>query len=300
MSSRRKVVSIILIMSFLLLLIPEVSAHPGGLDSNGCHTCKKKCESWGLSYGQYHCHNGKSTNTTSSSSSSSTTTVKKKSSNTNLKSIKINNSNIKISNNMSYETDKSIIKLDVKTSDLKSTATYEKLNYLEDRNTKIKILVTAEDKTKKEYTINVKLISSDSTLSSVKINGEETKIENYSIKYTTYEEDLDIEVIPSSEYATLEYNKKVHLEEGQNSYKINVKAENGKNTIYTLNITKETELTTMETIGVIVFIIVVFFIVFKVIKNNGKKQEESQKHCPKCKKKVEEDAKYCENCGTKI
>ncbi len=35
------------------------SAHPGDLDSYDCHTCYTNCTTWGLSYGQYHCHNPK-------------------------------------------------------------------------------------------------------------------------------------------------------------------------------------------------------------------------------------------------
>ncbi len=31
-------------------------AHPGRTDSSGCHTCRTNCPSWGLSYGEYHCH----------------------------------------------------------------------------------------------------------------------------------------------------------------------------------------------------------------------------------------------------
>lgn len=33
-------------------------AHPGRTDSSGCHTCKTNCPSYGLDYGEYHCHNG--------------------------------------------------------------------------------------------------------------------------------------------------------------------------------------------------------------------------------------------------
>ncbi|MBI2097306.1 MAG: YHYH domain-containing protein [Candidatus Sungbacteria bacterium] len=36
-----------------------VFAHPGGTDSSGCHTCRTNCSSWGLSYGEYHCHASK-------------------------------------------------------------------------------------------------------------------------------------------------------------------------------------------------------------------------------------------------
>lgn len=35
-------------------------AHPGNTDSSGCHTCRTNCPDWGLSYGEYHCHNAKS------------------------------------------------------------------------------------------------------------------------------------------------------------------------------------------------------------------------------------------------
>lgn len=42
------------------LAIPSVvAAHPGRTDSSGCHTCKTNCPNWGLSYGEYHCHNSK-------------------------------------------------------------------------------------------------------------------------------------------------------------------------------------------------------------------------------------------------
>jgi micrococcal nuclease len=31
-------------------------------DSSGCHTCRTNCSSWGLSYGEYHCHGGGTVN----------------------------------------------------------------------------------------------------------------------------------------------------------------------------------------------------------------------------------------------
>jgi hypothetical protein len=48
------------IIMFLALAIPSITlAHPGRTDSSGCHTCKTNCPNWGLSYGEYHCHNAK-------------------------------------------------------------------------------------------------------------------------------------------------------------------------------------------------------------------------------------------------
>lgn len=47
------------ILAFVLLLILPLSvfAHSGRTDANGCHTCRTNCEKWGLTYGEYHCHN---------------------------------------------------------------------------------------------------------------------------------------------------------------------------------------------------------------------------------------------------
>lgn len=47
------------IFSAVFLFSNIVSAHPGGTDSSGCHTCRTNCASWGLSTGEYHCHNAK-------------------------------------------------------------------------------------------------------------------------------------------------------------------------------------------------------------------------------------------------
>lgn len=46
----------ILYLAILLVLPISVFAHPGRTDVNGCHTCRTNCKSWGLEYGEYHCH----------------------------------------------------------------------------------------------------------------------------------------------------------------------------------------------------------------------------------------------------
>ncbi len=71
----RKVVRC-LFLGILTFVIPVllVLAHPGRTDSRGCHTCRTNCANWGLSYGQYHCHNGG--NASSSNSRSYNTTTK--------------------------------------------------------------------------------------------------------------------------------------------------------------------------------------------------------------------------------
>jgi len=50
---------------YLIIFLTVISfsitaqAHPGSTDSSGCHTCRTNCSSWGLSTGEYHCHNAK-------------------------------------------------------------------------------------------------------------------------------------------------------------------------------------------------------------------------------------------------
>jgi len=40
------------------VLSTSIYAHSGRTDSSGCHTCRTNCPSYGLSYGEYHCHGG--------------------------------------------------------------------------------------------------------------------------------------------------------------------------------------------------------------------------------------------------
>lgn len=49
-----------LIVATILIVVPvTASAHPGGTDAYGCHTCRTNCPKWGLSTGEYHCHRSK-------------------------------------------------------------------------------------------------------------------------------------------------------------------------------------------------------------------------------------------------
>ena len=51
-------VKFILIIIACLLFPLNVFAHPGGLDSKGCHYCRTNCAKWGLEQKEYHCHSG--------------------------------------------------------------------------------------------------------------------------------------------------------------------------------------------------------------------------------------------------
>lgn len=51
---------IILTLIISISVVPFITfAHPGRTDAYGCHTCRTNCPSWGLSTGEYHCHNVK-------------------------------------------------------------------------------------------------------------------------------------------------------------------------------------------------------------------------------------------------
>ena len=43
---------------FILVLLPFLTwAHPGGLDSAGCHVCRTNCDKYGVPWDEKHCHN---------------------------------------------------------------------------------------------------------------------------------------------------------------------------------------------------------------------------------------------------
>lgn len=56
----KKIIIKVIVIS-LLFLPNNVFAHPGRTDSSGCHKCNgnnTNCSQWGLTDGEYHCHNG--------------------------------------------------------------------------------------------------------------------------------------------------------------------------------------------------------------------------------------------------
>jgi hypothetical protein len=62
--------ALIVVPVLLFTFSIQASAHPGRTDSNGGHTCRTNCEKWGLKYGEYHYHSGKSAGGGSSSNNS--------------------------------------------------------------------------------------------------------------------------------------------------------------------------------------------------------------------------------------
>lgn len=228
-----------IIVILLIGMMPSVVlAHPGRTDSNGCHYCRTNCTKYGLSNGQYHCHNGGSS---SGSSNSGTTITKTKSNDATLKYIIIDNNKFDSVDNVKYSTTNENVNIEVVTND--SNARYEVKNNsnLSIGENTITIDVTAEDGTSKNYNINVtreKILSNDTQIKIITIDSEEfDTIEN--IQYTTTKEIVFVKVVTNDENAKYEIKKNSNLSIGDNSVIIEVTAEDGTTKEYNINVIRE-------------------------------------------------------------
>ncbi len=167
-----------IILTMLLIAFNGVFAHPGRTDSSGCHTCKTNCAKYGLKTGEYHCHDGSSSNkstttkksnatikkSTATTNNTKTTTVTK-SSDTSLKSIEIDSHKIDL-NKLEYTTYNESVTVYVTAKHSATKVDYDKKVDLEIGENKINIKVTAEDGTKKTYTIVVVLKEEQAVITS--------------------------------------------------------------------------------------------------------------------------------------
>lgn len=290
----------------------DVYAHPGRTDSSGCHTCRTNCENWGLSYGEYHCHNGSSSNSTRSSSgsnsssnssnfSNNTTPVitQTKSSNTKLESLKINDEEISIKNTMTYSTRAESVFIKAQTEDVNADVTYDSFVKLKTGNNNLKIKVTAEDGTTKTYSLIIKkLESNDTSLAQIIINGETLESPyDKELNYTLYEGNINIKVIPNDDKAQVYYEESPTLKEGINKITIKVVAEDGSEETYTINIDKIAQLGAVEIIiSLIIIGVPIFLIIYFVIRQNKRKANDKTK-CIHCNRLISKGSRYCPKCG---
>ncbi len=277
---KRKIKGLIMIM--IVILSPlYVEAHPGRTDSNGCHTCRTNCAKWGLSYGQYHCH-GKTNSSTSTSSSNTnkTTTTKVLDSNKNIKSISIDNTNIEIKDTMEYITYNKVNNIDIILESTKSK--YEISNYsnisIGDNN--IKIIVTSEDNTSKEYNLNIKYLE-EPNISSISINNDNIDINDY-MEYHTTLDSVNINTLSNSK---VEYDNNIKLNDGINNVELKLLDSNDNvYKTYTLSIVKDSisssnsdnKENTSNSVGAIttIFLILISIVIYRKFKK--KKHAKSQ------------------------
>lgn len=262
-----------LIMIMIVALSPlYVEAHPGRTDSNGCHTCRTNCAKWGLRYGQYHCH-GK-TNSSTSSNTNKTTTTKVLDSNKNIKSISIDNTNIEVKDNMEYKTYSIVNNIDIILESIKSK--YEISNYsnLSIGDNNIKITVTSEDNTSKEYNLNIKYLEVPN-ISSISINNDNIDINDY-MEYHTTLDSVNINTFSSSK---VEYDNNIKLKDGINNVELKLLDSNDnvyktyilsivKDSISSSNDDKKENTSTNYGINTTIFIILISVIIYRWLKKN--------------------------------
>ena len=243
----------VVLLCFLLITPNKVEAHPGRTDANGCHYCRTNCAKWGLSDGQYHCHNGGGYNSSSSNSYNSTSSYGStspsnysqpeppKSSDNTLKSIKVDGKDITVADKMQYETNKMSVTISVETTDSKATADVDD-GYLVVGENNINITVTAEDGSKKDYILTIKRLS-DNTNIKIKIDGEEIEFVNNkaSVMVSSDTKKLDYKYELEDKNAKVEITGDKNLKYGDNIVKFTVTAEDGTEEVYELTVDKSTK-----------------------------------------------------------
>ena len=243
----------VVLLCFLLITPNKVEAHPGRTDANGCHYCRTNCAKWGLSDGQYHCHNGGGYNSSSSNSYNSTSSygstspsnysqpAPPKSSDNTLKSVKIDGEEIVVADRMQYETNKMNVTISVETNDSNATTDIDD-GYLVVGENNINITVTAEDGSKKDYILTIKRLS-DNTNIKIKVNGEEIEfVDNRaSVMVSSDTKKLDYKYELEDKNAKVEITGDKDLEYGDNIVKFTVTAEDGTEEVYELTVDKSTK-----------------------------------------------------------
>ena len=257
----------IFILCLLLITPNEVSAHPGRTDANGCHYCRTNCEQWGLSYGEYHCHNGSGSSTSSSSSqnnsistynynnsssssiSSYTEPEPPKSNDNTLKSVIVDGNKLTVEDQLQYETNKERVEIKVETNDDKATATINNEDLAIGENN-ISIVVKAEDGNEKEYTIIIKRLSNNTNIRII-INNEEVKFINKkaSLDVSSDTTNLNYKYELEDEKSKVEITGDKNLKPGDNIIKFIVTAEDGTKKEYEITVNKATKVEeTAETV----------------------------------------------------
>lgn len=138
------------------------------------------------------------------------------------------------------------IKIEGTPEDKKSTVEGLKEYNLNIGKNTINIIITAEDKAKKTYTLEIKRNDNTITLEEIKITNLNftfnKDIKTYNIDAPSTLEEITIDAKASSDTATVTGVGTYKLNEGVNKFEIIVKAEDNSTNTYTLNINKkETE-----------------------------------------------------------
>lgn len=177
-----------------------------------------------------------------------------KSNNNYLKSLTLSNGNInfkKTTTEYNIDVTKDIDKITIEATLEDSKSSFENgfgprtSNLLLGNNT-IYIKVKSESGQVKTYTLNINRDDgrdSDSSLKNIKLSSGKLKFNKDTLEYKVTVEyniyKMQIEATPNSEKAKVTINGNDNLRVGDNVFKINVEAENGKVTIYSINVVRK-------------------------------------------------------------
>ena len=220
---KKRTFKLLICVVFVFVVVPiKVFAHPGRLDSKGCHYCRTNCRSWGLETDEYHCHSGD-------------TYTNSKGEVYNKSGTKISGSNSNDSNDSSKE----------ETENNKTETKDETTN----NNQQIEKLSTNSDSTnnktpsKKPTTSTTKPTiaeqaekSNDTSLKFVKINDKEITISEEMI-YETNKKNVNISIEANNDKTIVDFNNS-ELLLGRNEIVIKTTAEAGNTKEYKLIINR--------------------------------------------------------------
>lgn len=182
-----------------------------------------------------------------------------KSKDNNLSSLSVSGGSINFNKNttsysMKVEHNVSSVTINANASDSKAKVSGTGTKNLKDYTNTLNVVVTAENGSKKTYTIkvirkdangNYGALSKDNNLKSLKVEGYDLTFKE---DKTTYDlivgeevEGITINAVPSSSAATVSITGNENLKAGDNEVKVNITAENGEVKSYTINVFKKGE-----------------------------------------------------------
>lgn len=279
---------VLLIGGLIGCLMPEeVLAHPGRTDANGGHTCRTNCEKWGLEYGEYHYHSGgtgsgSSGNTggagmsngqsqSSQQSKNVSQPVIKKNNDTSLKLVEVDGEELIVANEMSYTTFAEKIQVVAEPNDVKAMVEVKNKDLVVGDN-KIEIEVTAEDGTKKTYSLQVKREKlSDNVNIKVVVDGRGVEFADGAaqLEVEANRKKLDYEYELEDKNARVEIDDVDELKTGDNVFEFVVTAQDGTRQTYILTVHKDA--TVGETVGGFVVVGAVGCAVYGAYNSHAKK-----------------------------
>lgn len=198
----------ILVITIIILIPTKVLAHPGRLDSKGCHYCRTNCAKWGLEIDEYHCHEGGTYS--------------------NSKGEIYDESGAKISdgNSSSDEQEES--------EEYNNNSSSEDKSYANNGNKQS--YNNSVNNTKQETSGTIQK-SKDISLKYIKINDKKITIAN-KMTYKTNKKNINIDIETNDSKATIEFDNQ-ELKIGNNEIVIKVIAEAGNIKEYKLIVTRE-------------------------------------------------------------